>query len=77
MRNTFQTIARENFRSSGYITHPTDERGERWSYVSPPKSPFPTNDTVLAALQRGENPKLRHKPKPSILRICLNAIFRR
>ena len=77
MRNTFQVIARENFRSSGYITHPGGERRTTWRFVNPPRSPFSTTDTVLSALQRRENAYLRYEPKPSFIKNCLNALFRR
>lgn len=77
MRNTLQAIARENLRSSGYITHPGADRRTPWIYVNPPRSPFSTTDTVLSVLQRRERVKLRKRPKTIPLKNCLNALFRR
>lgn len=77
MRNTLQAIARENFRSSGYITHPMGERRTAWRFVNPPRSPFAATDTVLSALQRRESAFQRYEPKPSLIKTYLNAFFRR
>ena len=75
MDNVFEHIARENFRSSGYITHPSRERRMRWSFSAPPLAPFHRSDTVRDALLRRERALSREKKKPSILKACLN-VFR-
>ena len=75
MDNSFENIARENFRSSGYITHPARERRMRWSFSAPPLVPFQRSDTVRDALQRRERALSRQKQKPSILTACLNVFL--
>ena len=75
MNNIFESIARENFRSSGYISHPSRERRIPWSFTTPPQSPFYKADTVRDALQRRERALHRGKAKPSRLRSLLNAIL--
>ncbi len=77
MRNVLQAIARENFRSSGYITHVGGERRKPWTFTNPPKSPFLITDTVSVALQRRENALLRQRPKTSLIKNCLNVILHR
>lgn len=77
MNNILENIARENFRSSGYITHPGSERRTSWTYTAPPRSPFYTTDTVRDALQRRERALHRETTKPSFLEYCLNVIFHR
>lgn len=75
MNNVFENIARENFRSSGYITHPSRERRIPWTFSRLPQSPFLKSDTVRDALQRRERAVHREKSKSSILRTLLNAIL--
>lgn len=75
MNNIFENIARENFRSSGYITHPSRERRIPWTFTSPPQSPFHKADSVRDALQRRERALHREKSKPSIIKSFLNAIL--
>ena len=78
MSAILQNIARENFRTSGYISHPVSEPQSRWSFVKPPSSPFSATDTLHSALQRRVQAYERnHQQKPSLLRSCLNVIFRR
>lgn len=77
MRNVFETIARENFRSSGYIQHPRSERPTAWQFTKPPRSPFHTADAVRSALQRRESALLRKQPKTSLLQNCVNVLFHR
>jgi hypothetical protein len=77
MRNTFETIARENFRSSGYIQHPRSERRTAWQFTAPPRSPFHQADTVRSALQRRESALLRNQPKTSLIQNCINVLFNR
>ena len=75
MNKIFENIARENFRSSGYITHPSRERKIPWTFSSPPHSPFFRADTVQDALQRRERALHREQGKPSLFKSLLNAIL--
>lgn len=78
MSPTLQSIARENFRSSGYISHPVTEPRGRFHFVQPPSNPFPATDTLHTALQRRVQADKRQQPKrPSLLKTCLDAILRR
>jgi hypothetical protein len=77
MRNVFETIARENFRSSGYIQHPRSERRTAWQFTALPRSPFFTADSVRDALQRRENALHRKQPKTTFLQNCLDVLFHR
>jgi len=75
MNKIFENIARENFRSSGYITHPSRERRVRWTFSSPPQIPFYKADTVRDALQRRERALHRKQAKPSFLKALFHAIL--
>lgn len=75
MNHIFENIARENFRSSGYITHPGRERRIRWTFSAPPQSPFFKSDTVRDVLRRRERALRREKSKPSILKALLNVLL--
>ncbi len=76
MANILQQIARENFRSSGYITQPSRERTKPWQFTAPPKSPFTQTDTVHSALQRREKVQSRVlESNSSIFKTCLNALL--
>ena len=78
MSPTLQNIARENFRNSGYISHPVSQPPNRWSFAQPPSSPFAATDTLQSALQRRLQANERiQQEKPSRLRTYLNVIFRR
>lgn len=78
MANILQQIARENFRSSGYITQPSRERNEPWQFTTPPKSPFTQTGTVHSALQRREKVQSREpQSNSSILKTCLHALLHR
>lgn len=72
MNPVFENIARENFRSSGYITHPSRERRIRWTFSAPPQSPFQKNDTISDALERRERALHREQSKTSFLKALLN-----
>ncbi|MEN8660916.1 MAG: hypothetical protein ACN4GF_02810 [Lentimonas sp.] len=74
--NVLENIARENFRSSGYISHPKRERRTSWIFSRPPSSPHST-DAVSGALQRRENALHRQSSKPTFIQTCLNAFFHR
>ncbi|PXA05244.1 hypothetical protein DDZ13_04605 [Coraliomargarita sinensis] len=76
MNNIFENIARENFRSSGYITHPSRERRIPWTFSTPPQIPFYKADTVRDALQRRERALHRENAKPTLFRSLLNAFLR-
>ncbi|MGC6454921.1 MAG: hypothetical protein ACON39_03710 [Coraliomargaritaceae bacterium] len=78
MSPVLQNIARENFRSSGYISHPVSEPPSHWCFVKAPSSPFSATDTLQTVLQRRVQAQERTHPKrPSLLRFCLNVILRR
>lgn len=75
MNNVFENIARENFRSSGYISHPSRERRVPWTFSSPPQIPFHRADTVRDALQRRERALQGKKSKPSLLKVLFHAFL--
>jgi len=77
MDNILENIARENFRSSGYITRPTNERRVRWTFSAPPSIPFFKADTVRDALQRRERALHREYERTSLIRTCLNVLLHR
>lgn len=77
MSKIFETIARENFRSSGYITRPRTERNSGWTFSSPPRSPFFTTNAVRDALQRRERAHFKANNKPNLLQSCLNVLRHR
>lgn len=77
MRTTFETIARENFRSSGYLTHPKREPRRSWVFTSLPKRSFHSTNSVRDALQRREHANRKLQTTPSLLTNCFNALFRR
>jgi len=76
MRSIFQSIARENFKSSGYFTHPSDDRRTNWQYTSLPHSPFKSSDAATSALLRRESAQRHKHTIISILQNCVN-VFRR
>jgi hypothetical protein len=75
MNSIFENIARENFRSSGYIKHPSRERRIRWTFSARPQIPFHKPDTIRDALRRRESALHREKNKPSILKALLNVLL--
>lgn len=77
MSKVLDSIARENFRSSGYLTHPVRERRSRWTFSPPPRIPFATVDTVRDALQRRERAALREQGKHRFLQNCLHVLLHR
>ncbi|MEO0511024.1 MAG: hypothetical protein AAF065_14330 [Verrucomicrobiota bacterium] len=77
MNNILEDIARENFRSSGYITHPSRERRVPWSFTKLPKSPLFTTDTVRDAIRRRERALHREKQSSSLFHSFLNVLFDR
>ena len=78
MANPLEAIARENFRRSGYITHPSSERPEPWQLTAPPQSRFTQTDTVRAAQQRRARVEARQPQlSVSILKSCLNVLLHR
>lgn len=77
MSKVFESIARENFRTSGYITHPKREPRSAWTYTTPPTSPFHPNTTLRDALQRRENAVLKTQSKPSILKHWIHVFLHR
>jgi len=82
MQDILRTIARENYRRSGYITHPGRERRTRWIFSAPPRSPFLETNAVLGALRRRERASRRslglERPEPvSLFKFLFHALVRR
>ena len=77
MKNVFETIARENFRTSGYISHPRRERRISWTFSPAPRASFRSTNTVRDALQRREQAYLKTQSKPSLLKNCINVLLHR
>jgi len=77
MRNIFETISRQNFKSSGYFRHPSSERRAEWQFTSRPHSPFQSADTVRRALLRRESAQHRKQTTIALLQNCVNVLFRR
>ena len=77
MNKILETIARENFLSSGYITHPRRERRKPWTFTSLPKSTYRSVNSVSKALERRERAHLRAQAKPSLIRHWINVLLHR
>lgn len=77
MRNIIESIALENFRSSGFITRPLKERPSRWEYLTPPSSRYASRDTVDTIILRRERALYRSKSKTNLIQNFFNAFFRR
>jgi hypothetical protein len=77
MDNDLDSIARENFRNSGYITHPGSERRIPWSFASMPRSPLTQSDAVNAIEARRARAAERQKIQTNKLLILINALFAR
>ena len=77
MNKVFENIARENFRSSGYLTHPRRERRSSWTFSAPPRSPFYSTNAVRDALQRRERAELKNRNKSSFLQNCIHVLLHR
>jgi hypothetical protein len=77
MNKVFETIARENFCSSGYITHPRKEQSSGWTFSPPPQSPFFTTNAVRDAIQRRERAQIKAQRKPNFIQNCLNVLLHR
>jgi hypothetical protein len=77
MSKVFERIARENFRSSGYLSQPGRETRSSWTYTTPPRSPFSTTDSVHDALQRRERALLKTNNKTSSLHHWIHVLFHR
>ena len=77
MTKVLENIARENFRSSGYLTHPRRERHSSWVFISVPRRPTQTTNVVRNALQRRKQAQLKtHKKSTPILNL-INVFLRR
>ena len=72
MDKVFESIARENFRTSGYLSYPRRERRSSWTFSALPRGHFYTTDAVRDALQRRERAHLKAQSKPSVLRNWLH-----
>ncbi|MGB0184796.1 MAG: hypothetical protein ACPF9Q_05140 [Opitutales bacterium] len=77
MDNSLEEIARENFRSSGFITRPGSERRVPWSYASLPRSPYTQTDAVRAIEARRAHANERENLPPNKLLTFLHALFAR
>ena len=77
MKNVLETIARENFRTSGYITHPRRERRSSWTFSPAPRTLSHSTNAVRDALQRRERANLKTQSKPSLFQNCINALLHR
>jgi hypothetical protein len=77
MRNVFETIARENFRTSGYISHPRRERRSSWTFSTTPRGPSHSTNAVRNAIQRRERAHLKTQSKPSLFQNCINVLLHR
>ncbi|CAI8274694.1 MAG: Uncharacterised protein [Opitutia bacterium UBA7350] len=77
MDNTLEDIARENFRSSGFITHPSSERPIPWSFSSPPQSPYTQTDAVRAIEARRAHAHERENLSPNKFITFLHALLAR
>ncbi|MEC8614719.1 MAG: hypothetical protein VXY17_04880 [Verrucomicrobiota bacterium] len=77
MRNVFETIARENFRTSGYISHPRRERRSAWTFSPLTRTLFHSTNAVRDAIQRRERAYLKSQSKPSFFQNCINVLLHR
>ena len=77
MNSVLESIARENFRSSGYITHPSRERRVRWIFTSPPRTPGLGVDAVHSASRRRERALARSRGTTSLFKTIFHAVFSR
>ncbi|MGJ8653517.1 MAG: hypothetical protein ACSHX8_09615 [Opitutaceae bacterium] len=77
MSDILEGIARENFRSSGFLTRPSRERRTSWTFSTPPRSPFSSTDSVRKTLQRRQRALHRQQPKATFIQSCLNVFFDR
>lgn len=77
METLLEAIARQNFRTSGYITHPGSERRVPWSFTSMPRSPLTQTDAVNTIQARRAQAVEGQKSKPRKLRTLFNALFPR
>ena len=71
MRNVFGNYRPENFRNSGYISHPRRERRSSWTFSPAPRTPFHSTNAVRDALQRRERAYLKTQSKPSFFKTLL------
>ena len=77
MNKILENIARENFLTSGYITHPRRERRKPWTFTSLPKSSYRSVNNVSKALKRRQRAYLRAQVKPSLIRHWINVLLNR
>lgn len=77
MRNILESIARENFRSSGFVSRLKSDRRSEWEYLAPPRSPYTARNTIDTMIQRRERAQQRTQTKTSLLRYCFNALLHR
>jgi hypothetical protein len=77
MDNSLEHIARENFRSSGFITRPGSERRVPWSFTNIPSTPYTQTDAVGAIEARRADAHERQNAQPNKLLTFINALFAR
>lgn len=77
MSKIFESIARENFRTSGYIKYPRRERRSSWTFTAPPRSPFYNTSSVRDALERRERAHLKAHSKLSLFQNWINVFLHR
>lgn len=77
MKKVFENIARENFRTSGYLTHPCRERRSSWTFSTPPRSPSVSRNAVRDVLQRRERAELKIRNKTSLLQNWIHVLLHR
>mgnify|MGYP006426607085 CR=1 FL=1 len=75
MDNVLQKIARENFRSAGYLRHPSRERRTHWTFTTPPTTRAFTHDTVRAILRRRR--EAADRPETTSKRSVFHALLHR
>lgn len=77
MRSLIESIALENFKSSGFISRPASERRTNWEYLTPPRAPYASKDALHNMIERRENARYRKQHRTSLLRHCFNAFLHR
>lgn len=77
MPNIMQTIARENFRNSGFLSHPGKDRRINWEYVAPPSNPFRRRTDSINDILERRDAAMARESKSSPIKFLLNAFLRR
>lgn len=77
MSKLYEHIARENFKSSGYLSQPGRGGRSRWTFTAPPRFSPGGSDEVRDALQRRERALHRQNAKPTLFHELLNVLLHR